>query len=505
VSPSETRQRHLVWWGVFLSFAALYLLTTQRGVGWQDSGIFQYRILQGVWYAGEGLARAHPLYTALGRLILRLPLGAYTWRLNALSGIGMALAVANLAAILLELESRPWVAVAGAAILGVAHTPWWLATIAEVYTLGVAGLTLEILLLLRLIDHPRPRTAIALALVCGLGFSLHNLALVGMAVYGLVGLILLVQRRLPLWVIPAAAGAFAVGGGLLVSMIVQQALETGLWPAIHSALFGIYASQVMTVLPSLGNLRNNLALTALNFGSLLLPLLLWGIWRAKERVGRTKAAALIGLFAIELLFVIRYDVPDQFTFMLPTLATIAVLAGIGLDDLADRRPRLAWSAALVSILLPPLLYGLIPLAAHRLGIDLTRARALPYRDEMRYWVTPWKHNETSAQRFAQEALAQVAPDGILIADWTTIDTLRVQQTLTGEHPEVAIYAISRWRNVWQNGSGESDPYRLQEEHGIWIVSPVKRYAPSSILHYADTEQEGVLYRVTLHPEVRAEQ
>jgi len=504
VNSSDTRQRRLVWWGVFLAFGTLYLLTTQRGVGWQDSGIFQYRILQGVWYAGEGLARAHPLYTALGRLILRLPFASYTWRLNALSGVGMALAVANLAAILLTLECKPWVAVAGAAILGVAHTPWWLATIAEVYTLGVAGLTIEILLLLRLIDQPRPRTVIALAFVCGLGFSLHNLALVGMAVYGLVGLVLLIKRRLPLWVIPAAAGAFLVGGGLLIGMIAQQALETGLWPAIHSALFGIYASKVLTVLPSLSNLRNNLALTALNFCSLLLPLALWGIWRAKERVGRARAAALIGLFAIELLFVIRYDVPDQFTFTLPTLATIAVLAGIGLDDLEARRHRLAWSVALISVLLPPLLYGLIPAAAHGLGIDLIRARALPYRDEMRYWVTPWKHNETSAQRFAQEALAQVAPDGILIADWTTIDTLRVQQNLSGEHPEVAIYAISRWRNVWKNGSGESDPYRLEEEHGIWIVSPVKRYAPSSILHHADTVQEGVLYRVTLHADVRGE-
>ena len=54
----------------------LYALTAQQGVSWQDSGMLQFRIVTGDYTGNLGLALAHPLYIAIGRLFLLLPFGS---------------------------------------------------------------------------------------------------------------------------------------------------------------------------------------------------------------------------------------------------------------------------------------------------------------------------------------------------------------------------------------------------------------------------------------------
>ena len=48
------------------------------------------------------------------------------------------------------------------------------------------------------------------------------------------------------------------------------------------------------------------------------------------------------------------------------------------------------------------------------------------RDELRYWLTPWKQNEESAVRFARQAVAQASPDGIILSDQTAENALRLE-------------------------------------------------------------------------------
>ena len=49
------------WTAVVLVFTVFYGLTAQRGVSWQDSGRFQYRVLNGEYHDDLGLALAHGL------------------------------------------------------------------------------------------------------------------------------------------------------------------------------------------------------------------------------------------------------------------------------------------------------------------------------------------------------------------------------------------------------------------------------------------------------------
>ncbi|MCD6303441.1 MAG: DUF2723 domain-containing protein, partial [Planctomycetes bacterium] len=106
-------------------FLLVYAATAQRGCAWQDSGIFQWRILTGDLTGRLGLALAHPLLILLGEAFSRLPLGPPAWRMNMVSAVFGAVAAANVAALVRRLRpERPAAAWLAAGFYGLAHTPW---------------------------------------------------------------------------------------------------------------------------------------------------------------------------------------------------------------------------------------------------------------------------------------------------------------------------------------------------------------------------------------------
>jgi hypothetical protein len=129
--------RHLLLLGslLFLLGVALYGFTAQKGVAWQDSGTYQWRVVTGDYQGNIGLASAHPLYIATGRLFLMIPIGDTATRLNMLSVISMSLVLAFLGAFSARITSKLWIGFSTALIFSQMHTVWWLATIAESYPL----------------------------------------------------------------------------------------------------------------------------------------------------------------------------------------------------------------------------------------------------------------------------------------------------------------------------------------------------------------------------------
>ncbi len=388
--------------------------------------MFQYRVMTADFVGELGLALAHPLYIAAGQLTRLAGPGLSPFLLNAFSGLGMAVAAANVAAIAAIWTCRRWIGLAVAAMLLTAHTAWWLATIAEVYTWSVAGLTAEIWVLTRLLDRPTSRKLALLAGVNGLGLCLHNLALLALPVYVAVTVVLICRRHLPARSLAIAAAVWILASGPYLAMTVHLAVETSdPAGAIRSALVGQYATQVLNVAKTSENFRANMALTALNFASLLAPLAMLGLILLPRRLGRRLGWTILAITAVELLFFIRYNVPDQFTFFLPSLAMLCLAGAVGLSALADasRTGRaLAMAASVLSVLLPPIVYAAGPGLIHRAGIRVSRSRSLPYRDEARYWMVPWKHNEDSAARLAFRGLAQ-ADGQVVLVDSTSLFAL----------------------------------------------------------------------------------
>ena len=437
-----------LWLACLIAFSALYLATCQRGVSWQDSGTFQWRVRTGDYEGDLGLALAHPLLIAAGQALKPIPIADLATRLNFFSGLGMAVAMANLACLIAVLTGRRWIGAATAAMLSVAHTPWWLATITETYTWTAAGLTAELWLLVSLIRKPRAALLIAIALVSGLGLNLHNLALLPLPVYAVAAIILVLRRKLPAWSLAAAAGAYCLGAGPYIAMTVRLALHTADLPgAIHSALFGNYAKAVFNVSASSKYYQANAVLAAMNFVSFLGPLAVVGWAHLRRKLGGATASALAAITIIEVLFVIRYPVPDQFTFLLPTLVMVALAAGIGISVLADasaRLRKLAIASCVLSIVVPPSFYAVAPSLANWSKLAPRRQRELPFRDELRYWLVPWKHNEHSAEMFARAALMQAGPDGVIVSDSTAVHPLLLVQARDGLSRGVSVEHLGRF-------------------------------------------------------------
>lgn len=477
----------------------LYGLTCQRGAGWQDSGIFQYRVAEFDLTGRLGLALAHPLYIAAGRALTMLWPGRLPLLLNAFSAVGMSVALANLAAVCTVLTGRRRIGAAVAAMLAVTHTSWWLATVAEVYTWSVAGLTAELWLLVTLLRRPTWRKLTALALINGLGLCVHNFALLPLPVYVAVAVVLVARKRLPTSSLAAAAAAWILGAGLYIAMTVELAFVGGdVFAAVRSALFGRYAGQVLNVAGSSTHWKANVALSAMNFVNFLLPLAVIGWIRMRRRIGGAAAVTLGAITAIELLFFIRYPVPDQFTFMLPSLAMLATAAAVGIAALYDASRRwrtVAIAACICSILVPPAFFAAAPSFARAAGFDIKRKRRLPFRDELRYWLVPWKHNEDSAEMFAVSAFEQADPDAVIVAAATSyyplavvrkIDGLRTDITLLGGH--------ERWSvpNVVEEPGAF---FRAIGDRPLYVVSNVRPYCPEALLPYVAGKPSPVLYRV----------
>jgi hypothetical protein len=487
-----------LWFLIIIIYAVLYLFTCQRGVGWQDSGMFQWRVLNSDLTGDLGLALAHPLYIVAGKLFVWFLWGEMPMRLNFLSGIGMAVALANLAAVLFLLTEKRWIGFIIAAQLAFAHTAWWLATISEVYTLSLAGLSTELWLLVLLIRSPQWYLLAALSFVNGLGLSVHNMALLPLPVYGIVALVLIKRKQLPMWSAVPTLLSFLTGAALYLALVAIYAFHAGsIRDTVQSALFGRFAAAVLNLTAFPATFKINAALIALNFVNSLLPLAVLGWMAFWKRIGHLLAMALGAITVVELLFVARFNVPDQFTFFLPSLFMIAIAAGVGLRVLADTSGSwrtAAIIACILSIAVQPLVYAAMPRLVKASGIAANRARLLPFRDEVRYWLVPWKQDERSAELFAAAALKQAAPDGIILADSTSIYPLLLVQRLRELFPSVSIQ---------YNGNPlpdySADPLLFRERLGsrmLYTVSPFPGYLAPRLIEDADfiRAENEVLYR-----------
>ncbi len=362
-SPSPSAKS--LWWLTFIASSILYLATCQRGVSWQDSGMFQWRVLTADYTGELGLALAHPLYIAAAQILKIFPFGNIAARINFFSGLGMAVALATIASVVFILTGRRWIGFMVAAMLAVTHTAWWLSAIAEVYTWSAAGLTVELWLLVCLLRNPRWQTLAGLSFINGLDLGIHNFALLPLPVYGAVAVALTIKRKIPVRSLCLAVLFYLLGASPYLLFIAELFFRTkSPVGAINSALFGNgYASAVFNASASWNYMRENAALTAMNFVNLLLPLAILGVITLKRYLAKIGAVAFTSITIIELLFVVRYSVPDQFTFLLPSLVMLAVLAGVGLaalDDASLLWKCIAIAASLLSIAVPPLFYANAP-------------------------------------------------------------------------------------------------------------------------------------------------
>ena len=499
------RYRHaafwIMWTGVLCSGLLLYGWTAQHGVVWQDSGARQLRILTADYTGSLGLALAHPLYIAIGRLFLRIPFGCDLTLLNFCSGVGMAIALANVSILGWMLTGRKWIGLMTAGMLSVMHTPWWLSTITEVYTWNAAFFTAELILFIACIRRPSAGKLAGLFFLNGLNFSIHNLALLSLPVYIVFTLIFVGRRQVAVASIMIAGVAYLCGAAPLVTLVVREIQQTGsLGSAVESMLFGTYAGDVLNVGFNWPLMWVNAALSSLNFGHAGLLFGIVGWVRMRKTIGRPITWSLLSLLGVYGIFFLRYSVPDQFMFILPSLVLFSLGMAVGMDVLA--RTSTAWrnavvAACLFSMVLMPLTYAVLPSALQALNLTVARERVFPFRDEMRYWIVPWKHTEKSAERFARAALNEAAPNGIIVCDSTSYYPLILMKE---RMPGTEGVSIEGYATMVHRYGAESDALvRLMSTRAVFIVSPVLNFISAEYRQGFDfaKETDAVLYRLRL--------
>jgi len=487
----------LICLAVFVFFFALYAATAQRGVSWQDSGEFQYRVLAGDYVWHSGIARAHPLYIGMARGFVRLfPQPACFHAANLFSGIGLALGLAFLSATVMALTRSTRAAILSAVVLGFAQMPWWLGTIAEVYTWSLAFLMVELYCLIQYFERRNVVWMFALFTVNGAHWSVHNLALLDLAV--LVAMLghewWKGDRQRGRLVLGSLAG-WSIGSLPVLGLTVASLMDGGSAMAVlKSVLFGDgYMAQVLGTGGCGGTLwLANLALAAV---SLLNPMWLFAVAGVQGGHGYRPSQALLWLkilTLVHLLFWVRYRVPDQATFVLPTLGMIAVWVGLGCSRVGLRPAR--WGVLVISGCLCALVGPcLLSVAVQKMGVAVSRSRTLPFRDEVTYWLLPWKHSENSAARFVSEVGEQLNSGDVLVADSTATGPLLAAR-------EACVIAKD-WRLMtpW-SGETDDETVSIAEEalargRSVFVVSPVAGYVPAAVLGEFEFERDGVLWRV----------
>ncbi len=480
------------WLAVFLTAFVVYALTANRGAQWQDSGHHILRIVTGESVNPLGLALSHPLHHWLGRLLVALTPVGPCFVVTLISSLAGAVAVANTFGCVSALTRNRFASLLAAASLGVAHTFWQMATVAETYTLTAALLSAECWCLVSYANSRRPVHLLLMCLFNGLGVANHNLAMLTTPVIAIVAIHAMLGKRVGMRHAVGAVVLWLIGSVPYASMVVIELFRTGqIGDVLRSALFGhAYADEVLNIVPSLRALVVSAGFLLLSFPNLLFPAATYGIARsARYGIPAVARRALAAGLVIHLCFVMRYDIVDQHTFFVPMYVLLAIFGGVGfavmLRDGSGRARRIGLAAALLLLILTPVVYAFVPSFARRFDVLRSVTHNKPYRDDCVYLFAPWSVVETSADRMGRQAVDLAGEDGLILVE-----------------DRMAEFAI-RYHAIRTDGRSVRNTDDITSESILEAVNsgktivlvPADRDSPRTVAPVGSWERKGDLYQL----------
>lgn len=475
----------------------MYGISCAPGAAWQDSGLIQYRVWHNDIEGRLGLALSHPLYYIVAIAAGRIPLGEFGHRVNFVSALAGAAAVANLYLLIRLWLGRAFPAAIAALTLGLSHTFWWHASIAESYTLWAALFLGELVCLLQYTRTRKVAFLYLLGLLNGMAVAVHMLGSIPLACYAVFIAILLAKRIIRPRDAAIVVVLWIVGALPYEYLIVKNMIHNGdVLGTLASAAFGErWRGDVLNTSLSWKIVRENILLAALNFPTPNVLLFLagcYGLRRVGPAAFRNVVVALLLLF---LLFASRYTVADRYAFFIPFYCMVAVTIGLGTHEIVSRvRGRAVPIVLVVFALLPVGVYAAAPGLAQRMKLRIGTRQDVPYRNDYEYFLQPWRTGGTGAERFAAEALAEVESGAVIRADITTVAPLLYAQEVKGLRPDVKIVSGIACTTGASDVNGQTFA-GLLAEHPVYVVSRMPGYCPAFIIENYRLVQTGVLWRV----------
>lgn len=434
----------------FVLALAAYVPTVAPTITWRNGGADGAELAAAVVSLGIPHPPGYPTYVLLGSAWAALPLGGDpAYRLNLLSAVSAALA-AGLSAVTLHWLGRasgragPALdlgGVIGGLLLALAPLTWSQATITEVYSPGLAMLSLLGLLLVGWHTYRRWGWLLAAAFVGGLGFGvLPQILLIAPGAIALLVATKSWEALTPLrasLVLAAAACGLSTFAYLPVRAMAGPLVNWGnpsdpsrFWSLVTAAEYRHFFSR-----PGSGEwsarLLESLDLLAHELTIVGLVLALAGghlLWRERRAwLGYIGSLALLAV-----LFRTGYTAEGNAVYLLPAVYGLALLAGLGASRLiALAGARICSRAA---VLLGTVLLGLLVLRATTTAptVDVSADR--------------------SAEEFAQRVLAAAPPEALVVSerDATTF-ALWYRQAL-GERADLVVVDSRLLFQAWFRGN-----------------------------------------------------
>ena len=486
---------------VLLGAGFLYVVSCAPGVLWQDSGMYQYRIWHNDIEGELGLALAHPLYHLIGMGVKQIPLGGFAYRVNLISVWAGALAVANIF-LLLRLWLRQVVpALVGAITLAVSWTFWQQSCMAEVYTLWAALFLGELAVLLQYYRSGKIGYLYILGLLNGLALANHMWASLALVCYVVLLAALFIKKQIRVGQLVVIILLWIVGALPYEYLIIKNIIETGdVWGTLLSATFGnTYQGRVLNAHISLKMVKENCLFFGLNFPTPNVLLFLVGLFSLKKVAPRGGwAYLLVGLSVIFFGFAFRYTVPDRYVFFLPFYCLVAIMIGVGSSLVVRLKPKIIIPLVIIFSLAPMGVYAGVSDWTKQLGFKIPTKRQIPYRDDYKWFLQPWRSGYRGPEQFAHEALKAVEHKAIIYADGTTVYALLYAQEVEGKRRDVLIVSSHGSVDNLQKYDDEVIA-GLLERRAVYVVSPVEGYCPADWLSRFNFVRAGILWRVKPKP------
>lgn len=495
---ANIRKITLTYLIVLAAAGALYVGTCAPGPLWQDSGMYQYRIWHNDIEGALGLALSHPLYHLVGIAAKQIPFGDFAYRVNLISAISGAIAVANLFLLIRLWLGTNWPAIIGAIVFALSHTFWQHTAIAEVYTLGGMFLITELLLLLQYVRTEQKKYLYLLALANGLAMANHVWASIALACYVVFVLWLLIKKRIHLGNVVVAVGLWVLSALPYEYLIVKDMIHSGdIAGTLVSAFLGnSWGGAVLNTHITGRMVKENSMFFGLNYPTPDILLFFVGLYAAyRVAAWRAFTTVLLAVLVLYFVFAARYTVPDRYAFFMPFYCVVPIFVGAGFEYLCRKYNRTYLGiTTLIFAVIPVFVYALAPALAQKAHVMLGTQRTIPYRNDYVYFLRPWQCGNDGPQRFAKEALRTAGDNAIIYADGTTVYPLLYEQQVKGSYTGVTVLTSHASAN---NMDKYKDIDILVAIRPFYVVSPVKGYVPAEWLEKYSFKQQGVLWRMTV--------
>lgn len=453
-------QEHRAELACGLGALALYAATACRTVFSGDGG----ELIASSQALGVAHPPGYPLWTLLAKLALLVPLGEPAFRTTLLSAVFGAAACA-LAANLARRWSDGSVLAGGVAgaLLATARSFWFSATVTEVYTAHVL-VALGLLWAAERVREGKERAVLVLGMLAGVGLAHHpTIVLV------LPSAMLLLRRprrrtHVQEWLVAAGLGAglaaLAYGSLLLRARFSPEATwdhfsgVQGWWAHVTAAEYRPLDLGWAGLLRGDG-WHHVLASLARDLGPVGLLLAAGGLLAAPRL-----RSPLVLLAALHVAFALRYGTEDVDVYLLPGVAALALLGGLGAARVAAWRPRLVAAA---------LLLALLAQAAWRFhALDL--------------------RSVTLGRDYAMDVLRSVPGGGTLIADGDNAFLFQYATRVLGQRPDLTLY--DRSGHVLRKLPPGWEGMRTEVAFLSWPgydAPPGMRFRPHGLVYFLERE------------------